>query len=182
MKKQQLTVRDIAELIRRPHEEIGTVVDRTRGWADFDLIKVSGDKHPGTGKKRLYEPGAVIDAIVLTALTDAGLAAVRVGHFASADGRTVLGMGRASAYGILGDEEDPAFRGQGFLEISGPPNPSRAFRVAISPGETSLTQLMGRSRAPWSIILNLTEYLRPLKGIVKATRPGGFIKFELSTD
>ena len=36
-------------------------------------------KHPGTGKTRLYPPRAVIDALVLSALTAMGIPAVRIG-------------------------------------------------------------------------------------------------------
>src|SRR5258705_8737879 len=116
-KEQQLTVRKIAELIRRPHEDVGTVVDRIRGWADVGLLKVEGDQFPGTGKKRLYSPAAIVDALVMTALTDAGLAAIRVGHFAAADGMTVLGFGRQGACRVL----DPAKPEQpAFLIIAGP--------------------------------------------------------------
>jgi hypothetical protein len=170
--QQQLTVRKIAELIRRPHEEMGTVVDRIRGWADFGLLEVTGDKHPGTGKKRVYEPAAILDAMVLTALTDAGLAAVRVGHFAAADGKTVLGFGRTGACRVLDPEKNvrPAF-----LVIAGPaPSP---WTVFISEGKTTLNQLP--PSAPWSIVLNLAEYFRPLRGIVSAVEDHGFVKVEL---
>jgi hypothetical protein len=172
-KQQQLTVRKIAELIRRPHEEMGTVVDRIRGWADFGLLKVTGDKHPGTGKKRLYEPAAILGAMVLTALTDVGLAAVRVGHFANDDGRTVLQFGLEGACQVLdpGQHVRPAF-----LVIAGPsPSP---FTVFVSYGETKLNQLP--PSAPWSIVLNLAEYFRPLRGIVTAVQDGrGFVKVEM---
>jgi hypothetical protein len=73
------SVRQIADCVRRPHEDMGTVVDRIRGWSDVGLIEVLGSKFPGTGSRRRYGAGAIIDAVILTALTDAGLAAVRVG-------------------------------------------------------------------------------------------------------
>jgi hypothetical protein len=153
---------------------MGTVVDRIRGWADFGLLKVSGEKHPGTGRKRLYEPAAIIDSLVLTALTDAGLAAVRVGHFAAAGGQTVLGFGRMGACEVL----DPGKHiGPSFLTISGP-NPG-PYSVTLSRGKTTLDQMTGAPGAPWSIVLNLVQYFKPLRGTVSAVLEHGYIKIEL---
>jgi hypothetical protein len=173
-KRQQITVREIADIIRRPHEEMATVVDRIRGWADVGLLKVQGDQFPGTGKKRLYGPGVILDAVILTALTDAGLAAVRVGHFAASSGMTVLGFGRLGACELL----DPAKPEQPiFLIIAGPgPSP---WNVMISDGETKLNQLPANES--YSIILNLNDYFRPLRGIVTAVMEHGRVKIQLAT-
>jgi hypothetical protein len=173
-KSQHLTVRQIAELIRRQNEEMGTVVDRIRGWADFGLLKVSGQKHPGTGKKRLYEPAAIIDSMVMTALTDAGLAAVRVGHFADASGKLVLGHGRMAACEVLNPGKPI---GPAFLFISGPtPGP---YSIALPNGNTTVDQIVGMPDVPWSIILNLTHYFKPLRGIVSAVVEHGTPKIDL---
>jgi hypothetical protein len=170
---QTLSVREIADRVRRPHEEIGTVVDRIRGWSDVGLIKVLGSKFPGTGSRRRYGPEAIIDAVILTAMTDMGLAAVRVGHFVTDDGKTVLSFGRFGACEVL----DPKKKGRpAFLVISGPaPSP---FTVFLSYGETKLNQLP--PGAPWTIILNLTEYFRPLRGIVNAVLERGTVKIWLT--
>jgi hypothetical protein len=172
---QTLSVRDIADRVRRPHEEMMTVVDRIRGWTDVGLIGVLGSKFPGTGSRRRYVAEAIIDAVVLTALTDAGLAAVRVASFVSDKGQTVLSFGRFGACEVL----DPKKKGRPtFLLISGPaPSPTT---VMISYGETKLNQLS--SGAPWSIILNLTEYFRPLRGIVNAVLERGTVKIELVSE
>jgi hypothetical protein len=151
-----------------------TVIDRIRGWADFGLLKISGQKHPGTGKKRLYEPAAIIDSMIMTALTDAGLAAVRVGHFADASGKLVLGFGRMAACEVLNPGKPI---GEAFLTISGPtPGP---YSVAVSGGKTTLNQLVGAPNVPWSIVLNLTYYFKPLRGIVSAVLEHGTPKIDL---
>src|SRR5207247_5726795 len=136
------------------------------------LIEVLGSKFPGTGSRRRYDAGAIIDAVILTALTDMGLAAVRVGYFVTDKGATVLSFGRQGACEVL----DPKKKGRPtFLVICGPaPSPSTVF---ISYGETKLNQLP--PGAPWTIILNLTEYFRPLRGIVTAVSDRGTVKFEL---
>jgi hypothetical protein len=74
-----LTVRDIAKRIRRDDEDLEVVVNRLRNWTKEGLLEFSGDKHPGTGKTRLYPKSAVIDALVLSALTAIGIPAVRAG-------------------------------------------------------------------------------------------------------
>src|ERR1700686_2448265 len=105
---QDFSVREIADRVRRPHEEMGTVVDRIRGWSDVGLIPVLGSKFPGTGSRRSYGPEAIIDAVILTALTDAGLAAVRVASFVADNGQTVLSFGRLGACEVL----DPKKKGR----------------------------------------------------------------------
>jgi hypothetical protein len=74
-----LTVRDIAKRIRRDDEDLEVVVNRLRNWTKEGLLQFSGNKHPGSGKSRLYPPRAVIDALVLSALTAMGIPAVRIG-------------------------------------------------------------------------------------------------------
>ena len=74
-----ITVRDIAKLIRRDDEDLEVVINRLRNWTKEGLLRFVGKKHPGTGKTRLYPPRAVIDALVLSALTAMGIPAVRIG-------------------------------------------------------------------------------------------------------
>jgi hypothetical protein len=74
-----LTVRDVAKRIRRDDEDLEVVVNRLRNWTKEGLLQFLGDKHPGTGKTRLYPEYAVIDALVLSALTAIGIPAVRAG-------------------------------------------------------------------------------------------------------
>jgi hypothetical protein len=69
-----ITVRQIAELLAKPDEQLSTVIDRLRHWTDEDMLSVQGEKNPGTGRARLYEPRALMEAFVLAIISDA------VGH------------------------------------------------------------------------------------------------------
>lgn len=185
------SVREIANYVRRPHEEIGTVVDRIRGWSDVGLIKVLGSKFPGTGSKRRYAAQAIIDAIVLTALTDAGLAAVRVGYFQGVDGQTVLGFGRMGAAAVF----DPQNANKKiYLVIAGSPTASihttylsYAFPEPVEielnkpvPFPARTTQHVNvPPDATWSVILHLNEIFRRLKGVITATLEHGFVNVAL---
>jgi hypothetical protein len=95
-----LTVRDIAKRIRRDDEDLEVVVNRLRNWTKEGLLQFLGDKHPGTGKTRFYPEYAVIDALVLSALTATGIPAVRAGS-AAGPYMSVLNYGR------LGHEHFP---------------------------------------------------------------------------
>jgi hypothetical protein len=186
-KEHQLTVRKIAELIRRPYEEMGTVVDRIRGWSDVGLIKVRGSKFPGTGSKRRYGAEAVIDAMVLTAITDLGLAAVRVGHF-SGDDESIIDLCRTAALTVLGDNEQ---RDAAWMLIISPPSPEAgrsSARFAYKVGRPSTTERDDHwldvpmpSILESAIILNLTQIFKPLRSILEVVRPEppGFPGFRL---
>jgi hypothetical protein len=87
------TVRDIAKRIRRDDEDLEVVVNRLRNWTKEGLLEFSGDKHPGSGKIRLYPEDAVIDALVLSTLTATGIPAVRAGS-AAGPYMSVLNYGR----------------------------------------------------------------------------------------
>jgi hypothetical protein len=169
--KELLAVRQIAELIQRPREDLITVVDRIRGWTDVGLLKVAGARSPGTGRKRMYEPSAIIDALVMTALTDVGLAAIRV---AAAADMIVLGFGRQGACDIL-DPAKPERPGV-FLVTSGPvPNP---WRVSLAYNDTKLGALAPNE--PYSIIIKLNDYFRPLQGKVTAVWEHGGANIDLA--
>jgi hypothetical protein len=190
------TVREIASLIRRPQEELDTVVERIRAWTDLGLIKSIGRKSPGTGRKRRYGASATIDALVLTALTDAGLAAIRVGNFQGVDGQTVMQMGRLGAAAVF----DRARGGQKvYLVIAGSPTASiHTTYVAYSGyGQQPVNTEIDLSKpvpfaaltpehvklppdASWSVVLHLNEIFRGLRGIVAAAldTERGFVKIE----
>ena len=77
---QTLTVSEIAERIRRPHEDVRIAGDRIRNWTREGLLVPVGEKNPGTGKVRRYPESALIDAALLQVITDCtGIAAVAAG-------------------------------------------------------------------------------------------------------
>jgi hypothetical protein len=71
------TVRELAERVRRPDEDITAVVDRLRNWTKEGLLTHLGPKNPGTGRHRRYSQEGLIEAAVLSALAEVGLPAVR---------------------------------------------------------------------------------------------------------
>jgi DNA-binding transcriptional MerR regulator len=73
-----LTVRELAEKIQRPGEDLTVAVDRLRNWTKEGLIRPTGARHPGTGRKRQYPSSAIIDAQLLQWLTETiGMPAVK---------------------------------------------------------------------------------------------------------
>jgi hypothetical protein len=88
-----LTVREIAKRIRRDDEDLDVVVNRLRNWTKEGLLELAGDKHPGIGRSRHYPDHAVIDALVLSALTAIGIPAVRAASSSGAYS-TVLELAR----------------------------------------------------------------------------------------
>src|SRR6478672_1164102 len=74
------SVSEIAEKIRRPGEDLRVVGDRIRNWTREGLLDPEGEKHPGTGRKRVYPESALLDAVLLEILTEAvGVPAVKAG-------------------------------------------------------------------------------------------------------
>lgn len=65
-----LTVRDIARHIQRRGESLTGAADRLRNWTDMGIVKAAGSKRPGTGRKRRYTGGALVEAVLLQALAD----------------------------------------------------------------------------------------------------------------
>ncbi len=179
MSEHRTTVRDIAGLIRRPHEELSTVVERIRAWTDLGLIKPMGRKSPGTGRRRRYGAGAAVDALVLTALVDAGLAAIRVGYFQGIDGQTVLQLGRLGAASVF----DPSRANQKiYLVIAGSPAASiHTTYVAYASGQE---RILLPPDADWSVVLYLNKIFQPLRGVVTATlnEERGFVEVTLIED
>jgi hypothetical protein len=77
-----ITVSEIAEQIRGRDEDLTVVIDRLRNWTKEGLLRPLGEKNPGTGRKRRYPETAIIDAMLLTVLTDQiGMAAVKTTRF-----------------------------------------------------------------------------------------------------
>jgi DNA-binding transcriptional MerR regulator len=75
-----LTVGDIADKIRRPHEDVRIAGDRIRNWTREGLLAPIGEKNPGTGKVRRYPETALRDAALIQVITDCtGVAAVAAG-------------------------------------------------------------------------------------------------------
>jgi hypothetical protein len=72
-----LTVREIAQKIQLPDEDLTTAINRARNWTREGLLPTVGEKHPGIGRERLYPRRAILDAVLLQALTSAiGMTAV----------------------------------------------------------------------------------------------------------
>jgi hypothetical protein len=65
-----MTARDIAKHIQRPGESLTAAVDRLRTWTKMGIIKPSGERHPGTGRKKRYSKPALLEAVLLQTLTD----------------------------------------------------------------------------------------------------------------
>jgi hypothetical protein len=158
-----LTVRDIAKRIRRDDEDLEVVVSRLRNWTKEGLLQFSGDKHPGTGKSRLYPEGAVIDALVLGGLTAIGIPAVRTGS--AGYYTTVLGFGRRA------HQQFPEKEASGetiFLVVFGAEgsvydgaNPNRAGLTYAPHGKLEFRLHPDQGDA--TILLNLTNLFRRLK-------------------
>lgn len=87
------TVRDIAKRVQRADEDLDAAVYRLRNWTKEGLLKPAGKRSPGTGYAHSYTEAAVIDALILTALTDWGIPAVRAAQYGTAE-QTMLAFGR----------------------------------------------------------------------------------------
>jgi hypothetical protein len=66
-----LSVKDVAERVKRPGEELQTAIDRLRNWTDEGLISQIGEKHPGKGRARRYGRDTLLEAALLEVLTSA---------------------------------------------------------------------------------------------------------------
>lgn len=72
------SVKDVAEIVRRPSEDVQNAIDRVRNWTKEGLLTVAGEKHPGTGRARQYGPEAALEAALLQILIDCiGTSALR---------------------------------------------------------------------------------------------------------
>lgn len=77
---QKITVKDIAERVRRPGEQLQTAIDRVRNWTKEGFLSVVGDKNPGIGRARKYSKNALLEAALLDMLSDAGMTAAGTAH------------------------------------------------------------------------------------------------------
>ena len=95
---QTLTVAEIAERIRRPHEDMRAAGDRIRNWTREGLLTPVGEKHPGTGKVRRYAADALIEAALLQVITDCtGVAAVAAGELLQ-EAKSIFGRARSGNF------------------------------------------------------------------------------------
>jgi len=67
------SVSDLARAVARGRP-LAPVLHRVRNWARAGYLRPIGDQHPGTGYRRRFDRGALMDAVLLDALT--GLAAM----------------------------------------------------------------------------------------------------------
>jgi hypothetical protein len=160
-----LTVRDIAKRIRRDDEDLEVVVSRLRNWTKEGLLEFSGDKHPGSGKTRLYPEYVVIDALVLSALTAIGIPAVRAGGAKPYAGVFYYcrnawqnfpdrAAGEVIFLVVFGAEEGSVFDGVG-------DNPHRCTLIYASDSQVDLRIPAGQGNA--TILLNLTNLFKRLQ-------------------
>ena len=158
MTKATLTVRDIAERIRRPHEDVTTVIDRIRGWTDVGLLEARGQKHPGTGARRAYDEMAIIDALLLTGLLDAGFGALRAAELYRPRDNAILGLARQAARNMQSDPHQVRF-----LVIFGrrPPEKLSSASAYLWEEATGDPKKLIVQDAEWSVVLNLTVLLQP---------------------
>jgi DNA-binding transcriptional MerR regulator len=75
----EITVKELAERIRRPDEPLHAVIRRVRDWTRQGLLNPAGKRNPGTGHHRRYDEPAAMNALALSALTRLGIDAGRSG-------------------------------------------------------------------------------------------------------
>jgi hypothetical protein len=91
------SVREVAKRIQRG-EPLESVISRLRNWSKTGLLRPTGEKNPGTGRQRRYTEGAVIDALVLSTLTETlNIPAVEVAKVRNEERKTVLQLARLAA-------------------------------------------------------------------------------------
>jgi hypothetical protein len=74
-----LLATDIARRVRQDKEDLARVLNRIRNWTKFGLLTPIGELHPGGGRACQYDEGALLDAMILQELVNAGIPAVSVG-------------------------------------------------------------------------------------------------------
>ena len=65
-----LTAGEIAQYIQRPDEPLGAAIARFRNWEKMGIIKATGERNPGTGRKKQYSPSALLEAVLLQRISD----------------------------------------------------------------------------------------------------------------
>jgi hypothetical protein len=69
MTNQDLTAGEIAVRIQQPGEDLRAISERLRTWTKEGLIKPLGKRSPGTGRHHRYPERALIDAAILSQLS-----------------------------------------------------------------------------------------------------------------
>jgi hypothetical protein len=64
-----LTAGEIAERIQQEGEDVRAISERLRHWTKEGLLKPLGKKNPGTGRRHRYPERALVDAAILSRLT-----------------------------------------------------------------------------------------------------------------
>src|SRR4051794_8280344 len=71
---QLLTVSEVVDCCTPPNDKLRTTwLRRLRDWSNIGLLDISERHREGTGRHRLYTPGAVYVAAVLLRLADLGV-------------------------------------------------------------------------------------------------------------
>jgi hypothetical protein len=149
-----LTARDIAKHIQRPGEPLTAAVDRLRNWTKMGIIKPSGAKHPGTGRKKQYSSAALLETILLQTLTDTfGSSAVSLSSLID----QVSKMARA---GVLLGFESKLHRQPKVLVLS---RPHGADAMAITKVNVKdLGEYISKSDLDTHMVLNLNRLFERL--------------------
>jgi hypothetical protein len=74
-----LTVAEIADRIKRPNESRLAARDRLRNWTKEDVIFCQ-NKHPGTGRARIYDPDELKRAEIVEMMSRLGLQVIGDKH------------------------------------------------------------------------------------------------------
>jgi hypothetical protein len=149
-----LTVSQIANRIAADGADKAALIERLRHWTREGLLAPSGDRNPGTGRRRLYEDSAVFDAAILNSLADSGFQLVQQRNLLVA---MALYVQRAKQDWKKG-KRDPFL----FLEIAnfGDANPQGGTgAVFLHEGRADLIH----PRADSSIVLNLSRIFTRLE-------------------
>src|SRR5262245_61201640 len=68
-KQHGLTAGEIAERIQEPGEDLRSISERLRHWTREGLLRPIGTQNPGTGRHHKYPQRVLVDAAILSRLT-----------------------------------------------------------------------------------------------------------------
>jgi hypothetical protein len=175
-----LTVRDIAKRIRQPGEALDPIVERLRNWTDVGILETGDEKNPGIGRRRHYTEAAVVDAFILSELTEWGIPAVHIAnmHAKQADTGKALPVLRLARMAFEQVEARERAGEWCWLSVSrtrdkklGPTailhftrdiyDPPQSRRIADR--KRSFEDLGIPNWSPSSVVLNLTEMFKQLR-------------------
>lgn len=156
-----ITVKDLARWVSRPAEDQGVVIARLRNWTKEGLLSPVGEPNPGTGRARLYDDGAILRALVLTALSDLGVPAIRSKQLSS--GEAPFFQLVEFGFGQIADLERRGAQKDVLLIFNS--NPLSTHRAAII--EADRTDRKLHIQLPQSldacVVLNLSAMLRDVR-------------------